>query len=71
MKLTYITSENFTSLDFGKRLTGHETSFEAIQSASAYQSECRQYGVPCEVSIRDNKTKKTYTLETFEMIYGK
>lgn len=71
MKLKFITNENFTSLDFDSRLLGHDTSFEAIEYASTYQSECRRCGTPCKVSIRDNKTKKTYPLETFERIYGK
>ena len=69
--LKFITQANFTALDGDSRLFDYETAMDAIEETAIYISECRRCGVPNKVSIRDNKTKKTYPFETFERLYGR
>lgn len=69
--LKFITQANFTALDFDKKLFDYETAMDAIEESQIYISECRRCGLLCKVSIRDNKTKKTYPFETFERLYGR
>ena len=56
----------YTVLDGNSSLYTSEEAIDALQEAKAFESECRKCGCPCSVTIRDNTTRKSYTIEVFE-----
>ena len=56
----------YTVLDQDERVSDFFEAEEAISQAKIYISECRKYGLNCNVTIKDNLTWKTFPVDVFE-----
>ena len=67
-------AKKYTVLDNNSKLRDYESEIELIEETETFLLECKKFGVPCSITIKNNETKKIYSFEEFKKIrvkYGR